>query len=209
MRNPLRKAALVVTGAAAAVTLAAGPALAQPTNWTVGPSSPLTFSAVSTNTVLDLNGIPLSCPIATAGGTLSSATGNPAAIGSISPVTFGNAANPCTSPLGPVEPVTDTNPPWKLMAQNHSAGVTTGYITGVQARLGVLTCEFDVVGEVSVSYSNGTGVLSVSNSGRLLTVANASPGCAGIAQNGDHPTFNGDFTVTGAGGVRPTVVGTP
>lgn len=59
----------------------------------------------------------------------------------------------------------------------------------------MLTCSFDVTGEVNATYTNSTGVLTVSNSTRLLTVVNASAGCAGIAAVGDHPTFNGDFTV--------------
>ncbi|MQS38744.1 hypothetical protein [Streptomyces katsurahamanus] len=214
MRNPLAKAALTATAAAAALALAGAPALAAPTVWTVGPNSPQTFSALSTNTVLNLNGIPLTCPTATAGGTMFSATGNPGHIANISSAAFGSSANPCTSPVGPVQPIADTTPPWQLKgtAYNATTGTTTGFISGINASLTVLTCTFDVIGEVNATYRNSTGVLTVSNNAtRQLTVANASAGCAGIAANGDHPTFNASYRVsTPAGGSgRPTVVGTP
>ncbi len=212
MRNALRKAAVTAAGASAAIALATAPALAAPTTWTVGPNSPETFSALSTNTVLDLNGIPLTCPTATAGGNLFSATGNPAHVGDIASAGFGSEADPCTSPVGPVEPVADTDPAWQLQAAEYDAatGTTTGYLSGINASLSVLTCTFDVTGEVNATYTNSTGVLSVSNTDRQLTVVNASAGCAGIAADGDHPTFNGDYTVvTPAGGTaHPTLVGT-
>ncbi|GLF98376.1 hypothetical protein [Streptomyces yaizuensis] len=213
MRNPLAKAALAVTGATAALALSAAPALAAPTTWTVGPTSPVTFSASSTNTVLSLNGIPLTCPTAAAGGSLFNATGNPGHIGNITTASFGSTARPCTSPIGPVRPIADTTPPWQLRGTDYNAttGTTTGFISGINARLTVLTCTFDVVGQVHVTYRNSTGVLAVSNNAtRQLTVANASAGCAGIAANGDHPTFTSSYRVIGpvGGTTSPTVVGT-
>lgn len=94
MRKPFRKLAVVIGAATVAIVFATAPATAAPTTWTVGPSSPETFSALSTNTVLDLNGIPLICPTATAGGGLFSATGNPAHVGDISSAAFGSASAP-------------------------------------------------------------------------------------------------------------------
>ncbi|ANW17279.1 hypothetical protein I3J09_03100 [Streptomyces clavuligerus] len=210
MRNSLAKAALAFTGATAALALTAAPALAAPTTWTVGPTSPVTFAASSTNTALTLNNIRVTCPTATAGGTLFSATGNPAHIGNIATAAFGTTARPCTSPLGQVRPVAKTNPPWRLMGTDHAAGLTTGYITGVNATLTVLTCTFDVVGEVHITYANSTGTLTVSNNAtRQLTVVNASAGCGTLIPNGAHPTFTGSYKVIGpvGGTTSPTVVG--
>ncbi|MER6912106.1 hypothetical protein ABT354_10575 [Streptomyces sp. NPDC000594] len=212
MRNPIAKAALALTGATAALALSAAPALAAPTTWTVGPTSPVGFAATSTNTVLSLNGIPVTCPTATAGGSLFNATGNPAHVGNITAAAFGSTARPCTSPLGPVRPITRVVPPWRLMATNYTPATTTttGFITGINAQLTVLTCTFDVVGQVHVTYRNSTGILSVSNNAtRQLTVANASAGCAGITANGDHPTFTGSYRVIGpvGGTTSPTIVG--
>ncbi|MFE7133454.1 hypothetical protein ACFVIM_21615 [Streptomyces sp. NPDC057638] len=214
MRHPLRKAALVSVGATAALALASGPATAAPSSWTVGPTSPVTFSASSTNTVLNLNGIPLTCPTASAGGSLFNATGSPGHIGNITSATFGTTANPCTSPVGPVTPVANTSTPWRLWGADYAAstGTTTGYIDRVNATLTVLTCSFRVTGQVQTSYRNSTGTLTIStNATRKLTVSNASPGCAGITANGDNPGFNGAYRVRApAGGTTsPTIVGNP
>ncbi|MFI1014992.1 hypothetical protein [Streptomyces sp. NPDC020965] len=212
MRKPLGRAALVAIGATAALGLAGGPASAAATTWTVTPASP-TFSALSTNTVLDLNGIPLTCPTATAGGTLFNATGNPGHVGNISSAAFGTAANPCDSPVGPVSPVAITTPPWKLNGVSYAAatGTTTGFIGGVNANLTVLTCSFKVTGSVHITYRNSTGILTVSSTAaRQLTVSNASPGCAGITANGDHPTFSAAYKVRAPAGATgsPRIVGT-
>ncbi|MFC5804628.1 hypothetical protein [Streptomyces formicae] len=215
MNRRLKKLAFVAGAATASVALATGTAIADPvnaTNWDVTPA-PTTFSAASTNTVLEVNGIPLTCPIARASGNLFDATGNPGHVGDITAASFGDATNPCTSPLGPVTPTTNTAPPWELWAETYDSatGVTTGFINNVKAHLTVLTCDFDVTGTVAVTYVNASGTLSVSNNAtRQLTVSNATAGCAGFIANGDHPTFTGAYGVVApAGGTTaPTIVGT-
>ncbi|MFI6638222.1 hypothetical protein [Streptomyces sp. NPDC050504] len=209
MRNAVRKFAVAAGAATVAVVVATTPAMALPSTWTVTPSG-ATFTASSTDTVLEVNGIPLTCPIATAGGSMFSATGNPAIVGNIAPVKFGSATQPCDSPLGSVTPVTDTSTPWKLKAVNYASGKTTGRIDGIKASLTVLTCSFTVTGAVDGTYTNSTGKLAlapVAGSGNQLTVSGASAACAGIVANGDHPTFTGSFLAKAPGNVIPTIVG--
>ncbi|MFD0022602.1 hypothetical protein [Streptomyces sp. NPDC058382] len=198
MRNTLKKIAVATGVAAVAVVLGSTQAMAIPaTTWTVAPN-PAPFTAVSTNTVLSVSGIPLTCPTAGASGSAFSATGNPATVGNITAANFGTSASPCTSALGPVTPVATTSPAWQLVAQDYTSGVTTGYIKNIQAKLTVLTCTFNVTGEVDAKYTNSTKKLAVSNSSaHQLTVSGATAACAGIVANGAHPTFTGDYTVTG------------
>ncbi|HEY9330784.1 MAG TPA: hypothetical protein VIS09_21505 [Streptomyces sp.] len=195
MRNTLKKIAVATGVASAAVVLSATQAMAFPaTTWTVTGGA---FTAVSTNTVLSVNGLPLTCPTAGAAGSATSATGNPATVGSITSATFGTTASPCTSALGPVTPIATTSPAWQLVAEDYTSGVTSGYIKNIQAKLTVLTCTFNVTGEVNAKFTNSTRKLGVSNSTRQLTVSTATAGCAGIVAVGDHPTFTGDYAVTG------------
>ncbi|MFD7426053.1 hypothetical protein ACIQM0_17615 [Streptomyces sp. NPDC091387] len=198
MRNTLKKIAVTTGVASAAVVLGAVPSMAlAATTWTVSPN-PAPFTAVSTNTVLSVSGIPLTCPTASAAGSAFSATGNPATVGNITSASFGTTSSPCTSALGPVTPVATTTPAWQLVAQDYTSGVTTGYIKNIQAKLTVLTCTFNVTGEVNAKYTNSTKKLSVSNSSaHQLTVSGATAACAGIVANGAHPTFTGDYSVTG------------
>ncbi|MFE6037457.1 hypothetical protein [Streptomyces sp. NPDC056452] len=196
MRNTLKKIAVTTGVASAALVLATTQAMAFPaTTWTVSPN-PAPFTAVSTNTVLAVNGIPMTCPTAAASGSAASATGNPAKVADITAASFGTTAAPCTSILGPVTPVTTM--PWQIWAEDYNAGVTSGYIKNIQAKLTVLTCTFTVTGEVAGTFTNSSKVLSVSsNATRQLTVSGATSGCAGLVANGDHPTFTGDYAVTG------------
>ncbi|MFG2404541.1 hypothetical protein ACGFR8_09465 [Streptomyces brevispora] len=197
MRNALKKIAVATGVASVAVVLGATQAMAIPaTTWTVTPN-PAPFTAVSTNTVLSVSGIPLTCPTASASGSAFSATGNPATIGNITSATFGTTASPCTSALGPVTPIATTTPAWQLVAEDYASGVTKGYIKNIQAKLTVLTCTFNVTGEVNATYTNSTKKLAVSNSTRQLTVSGATAACAGIVANGAHPTFTGTYSVTG------------
>ncbi|WP_267242054.1 hypothetical protein [Streptomyces sp. PR69] len=209
-KQPLGTLAAVTAAAAAALALAAAPASAAPSEWTVGPGSPTAYTALSTDTVLSVNGFDLACPTADAAGKLFDATGNPAHVGDIDEARFGSDSQPCVSPVGPVTPVADTDPGWRIQAVTHEAeaGVTTGFIEGISAHITIVTCDFDVTGEVAVSYVNATGTLSISNDDtRQLTVSNATPGCIALVEDGDHPTFTGSY-VLDADGVHPTITGT-
>ncbi|MEE4495429.1 hypothetical protein [Streptomyces sp. BE230] len=208
MRNSLRRLAVATGATVAAVVLAAPAATAGATAvWTVGPTSPETFSATATSAVLTLNSIPMTCTGSAAAGTLTSASGTTnVQVGAIAPLTFSG----CTSPFGAVTPTTNTSPAWRLVANTYSAGVTSGYIDGVQATIKVLTCTFTVTGRVAATYTNSTGKLAVSNNATYkLSVASISAsGCTGIAKVGDVPTFTSSYSaVTPAGGTtKPTIV---
>ncbi|MFG3281821.1 hypothetical protein [Streptomyces sp. NPDC048111] len=209
MRSPLGKLALVCGAAAAAFALATAPAMALvPTHWVVGPNSPENFTAKSTNVVLSINGIDMTCTYSDAAGSLASATGNPAAVGTINPVHFGKTGEPCTSFLGTVNTVANT--PWTLNVTNYTAstGVSQGYISGVNARVSVATCAFTVTGTAHGTYTNSTGDLKVAATPTELTVSAPTAGCAGVVSTGDHPSFNGDYyaVVTGTT-THPTIVG--
>ncbi|WP_406144115.1 hypothetical protein [Streptomyces sp. NBC_01012] len=204
MRNTLRKIAIATGVASAALVLGTTQAMAVPaTTWTVSPD-PAPFTAVSTNTVLEAGGIPMTCPEAGAGGTAFSATGNPGHVADIESAYFGTSAAPCTSILGPVAPVTSTSPPWRIQAVDYddASGVTTGYIDNISAEVTVLSCTFSVSGEVNATYTNDTDVLSVEAGGdHVLTVSDATAGCAGLIQDGMNPSFTGDYAVDGVDGI--------
>ncbi|WP_240137172.1 hypothetical protein [Streptomyces sp. MUM 178J] len=208
-KQPLGALAAVTAAATAALALAAAPASAAPSEWTVGPASPAAFTALSEDTVLSVNGFQVTCPTAAAAGELFDATGNPAHVGDIAEASFGTESQPCASPVGSVTPIADTDPAWRVQAVTHQAetGVTTGFIEGISAHLSIVTCDFDVTGEVAVTYDNATGTLSISNDDtRLLTVSNATPGCIALVEDGDHPTFTGSY-VLDADGQHPTITG--
>uniref|UniRef100_A0AAU3GQ88 Secreted protein n=1 Tax=Streptomyces sp. NBC_01401 TaxID=2903854 RepID=A0AAU3GQ88_9ACTN len=200
MRNTLRKIAIATGVASAALVLGTTQAMAAPaTTWTVSPD-PAPFTAVSTNTVLEAGGIPMTCPEAGAGGTGFSATGNPGHVADIESAYFGTSAAPCTSILGPVAPVTSTSPPWRIQAVDYddATGVTTGYIDNISAEVTVLSCTFTVSGEVNATYANDTDVLSVEAGGdHVLNVSDATAGCAGLIEDGMNPSFTGDYAVDG------------
>ncbi|MBM7442551.1 hypothetical protein [Streptomyces sp. HB132] len=213
MRNSFKKIAVAAGAAAAAVTLGATTAtagVAAPT-WTVGPSSPLTASAASTGTVtLSLNGIPLTCTTSAATAALKTASGTTGVtVGTIAPLTWSG----CTSPFGPVTPTANTTTPWGIVANTYASGVTTGYISKVNATLKVLTCTFTVTGDVPATYNNSTGQLkaaSTAASTYKLTVATASAGCAGIAAVGQNPLYTATYNVVKSGTTtKPTIVYTP
>ena len=209
MRSTFGKVALVCGAATAAFALATAPAMAaSPTNWVIGPNSPESFTATSSNVVLSINGIDMTCTYSDAGGTFQSATGNPAAVGSIDPVHFGRSGEPCTSFLGAVDTVANT--PWTLNVTDYDAGsgVSQGYISGVNARVTVATCAFTVTGTAHGTYTNSTGDLAIAANPTELTVSDADGGLSGVVSAGDHPSFNGDYYAVVSGtSTHPTIVG--
>ncbi|MEV6204983.1 hypothetical protein AB0M64_34175 [Streptomyces sp. NPDC051771] len=204
MKKPLGRAAAVATAAAACV-LAVPPATAAPsTVWTVTPSGD--FTAHSGNVVLGVNGLALPCSRSTASGRVQNATGNPAPVAVIGTLTFGAPGAPCTTPLGPmtVTPVT----PLPVLAQDHSAGVTRGYVGGVDLKVTVGACVFRVTGKASSTYTNATSGFAVDSLAGELTVVSAA-GCGMFVPVGSRPTFKGTYLVTMAGTTTgPAIVGT-
>lgn len=214
MRGCLRKVAAAVGAAVAAVTFAspAAPAGVTAPAWTVGPSSPETFSALSGAVWIQWGrtaGIPTTCTSSAARGDLTSAPGTvDVQIGTLTSMTWSG----CSSPFGPLNPVADTSTPWKVMGNSHTAGVTRGHISGVKFTLHMLTCSMTVSGRLATTYTNSTGELEVRNDSTYrLTVGTASPGCAGLAAVGDNWVYEAVHQVrTPSGGTtRPSIVHTP
>ncbi|MGW4745850.1 hypothetical protein ACWEPR_13720 [Streptomyces sp. NPDC004290] len=208
MQKPIGKLATAAGAAAASAVLAAVPAMAEPsTVWTVS-GSPAAVSATATGHVtLVLNGFIMSCSKSTASGTLRSASGNPATVGSLTSVTFGAPGTPCTSVLG--SPTLPTSTPWGVVAHDYAAATstTTGHLTGVDFRTTLGACVFRVRGGASVTYTNATGKLAVASTDGELTVVE-SVNCGDLAPLGARPVLRGDYLVRAAGtGVVPTVVG--
>ncbi|MFF2507035.1 hypothetical protein ACFVTY_27215 [Streptomyces sp. NPDC058067] len=213
MKSPLRKTALVVAAAGAALGLAAAPSSAASTNWAVGPGSPETVTATTGHASLGVNGIDMTCTYADAEAVLASATGNPVKIGDINSANFGRTGEPCTSILGNVTATTTT--PWTLWAYGDydpATGTTPGYIDNIKARVSVATCAFDVTGTAHGTYKSGgagtPGKLTIHATATELTVANPTSGCSGLVAAGDHPTFDAVYDVVVKGTSNgATVVG--
>ncbi|MFD8206677.1 hypothetical protein ACFV2S_09775 [Streptomyces sp. NPDC059695] len=208
MKKPTAKLATAAGAAAASAVLAAVPATASPsTVWTVS-GSPAAVSATGTGHVtLVLNGFIMTCSKSTASGTLRSATGNPAAVGSLTSVVFGAPGTPCTSVLG--SPSMPASAPWSVVAHDYGASTstTTGHLGGVDFRTTLGACVFRVRGDASVTYANATGKLAVASTDGELTVVE-SVNCGDLAPLGARPTLRGDYLVRAAGtGSVPTVVG--
>ncbi|MFE7980004.1 hypothetical protein [Streptomyces shenzhenensis] len=205
MKKPSRRTAVVLGAAAAAFGIAVAPASAVPsTVWTVTPSPAAYTAANSGNIVLTAN-IPMTCTTSAASGTMQSATGNPATVASIDAVTFGSSAAPCTSVLGNVTTV--ATPPWTVVGEDYAAGVTTGYVGNVNAKVTAGACVFTVTGKASATYTNSTGILAVNSVSGDLAVASAS-GCGTVVTTSTKPTFKGNYAVKVSGtSTIPTIVG--
>lgn len=67
--------------------------------------------------------------------------------------------------------------------------------------LGIVGCKFDVSGKAFGTYTNATGVLSIS-SRESLTVHNVT-GCGGLINNSDNAIFFGPITITNGAGGHP------
>ncbi|MEU6608584.1 hypothetical protein ABZ922_26590 [Streptomyces shenzhenensis] len=205
MKKPSRRTAVVLGAAAAAFGIAVAPASAVPsTVWTVTPSPAAYTAANSGNIVLTAN-IPMTCTTSAASGTMQSTTGNPATVASIDAVTFGSSAAPCTSVLGNVTTVATA--PWTVVGEDYAAGVTTGYVGNVNAKVTAGACVFTVTGKASATYTNSTGILAVNSVSGDLAVASAS-GCGTVVTTSTKPTFKGNYAVKVSGtSTIPTIVG--
>ncbi|GGR22323.1 hypothetical protein GCM10010497_25480 [Streptomyces cinereoruber] len=138
---------------------------------------------------------------------MSSATGNPATVASISAISFGATGAPCTSVLGNVTTVATT--PWTIVAQdyNSSTGITSGYVGNVDAKVTVGACVFRVTGKASGTYQNSTGKLAVNSVAGELTVV-SSTSCGAAVPVGAKPLFKGAYLVKKTGTtIIPTIVG--
>ncbi|MEV5886435.1 hypothetical protein AB0L74_27640 [Streptomyces sp. NPDC052020] len=207
MKTTLTRFAVVAGAGTAAFAMAVAPASAVPsTVWTVTPS-PTGFSAVNSGNIVLTANIPMTCTTSSASGTMASATGNPAAVASITAINFGTSSSPCTSVLGNVTTVPTT--PWAVVAQDYNAstGVTTGYVNNVKAKVTAGACVFNVQGKATATYTNATGILAVASVSGELVVTSAS-GCGTVVTTATKPTFKGNYAVKVSGTTTiPKIVG--
>ncbi|MFF2778384.1 hypothetical protein ACFVU3_26120 [Streptomyces sp. NPDC058052] len=214
MKKPIGKLAAVAGATAAVCALTAASAPAAPsTVWTVSPS-PAGFSATnSANAVLLIeivkgNGIGITCSRTAFSGTLRSATGDPAAVGTVGAVTLGSSGAACTSALGPV--TFAPSPPWTFVAEDHTAstGVTEGHLADVDLRGTVGACVFRVRGRLPLTYTNATGRLTLSAATGDLTVVSQT-NCGDAAPVGVSLVVRADHLVRTTGtALPPAIVGT-
>ncbi|MFI6649340.1 hypothetical protein ACIBI8_17230 [Streptomyces sp. NPDC050529] len=212
MRTFIRRMFLLGGAAAVALNIAVTPAMAAPTSWTVGPTTPAAFGANSTDTVFKLGYIPMTCPVLPVRGSLFSATGSPGYVGKVTSMVFGSSGSPCTTALGTVTPLADVSTPWKIMATEYHAGtgVTSGYVTGVEIRFTVLTCSGRIAGELAMTYTSSTGVMALTGApDHQLLFTDTTPACKGLWADGEVATLTANLgVVTPAGGVvHPAITG--
>ncbi|MEU3249843.1 hypothetical protein [Streptomyces sp. NPDC006997] len=207
MKKTTKRIAVVASAGAAAFGMAVSPSSAvASTVWTVNPS-PASFTAPNSGNIVMTAGIPMTCTTSTASGTMQTNTGNPSTVASIANINFGTAAQPCTSVLGNVTTVATT--PWTIKAvdYNASAGVTTGYVDNIKAKVTAGICSFIVTGRASGTYTNSTGILAVSSVSGELAVS-APSGCGSVVTTATKPIFKGKYAVkVTRTNTIPTVVG--
>jgi hypothetical protein len=198
MRKSIRTTMIAGAVLAATVGMTATPAMADAT-WTVSPGGDFIGFAGTTTLKDEGTGTQLTCESSDASGTAKSGSGHAGAgLASINSLNF----NDCTGPLSITFGVTSGNLPWALNADTYNAGtgVTTGTITGIQAKLSGPGCSADVggpggastTGTVVGTYDNNSGELAIS--GGNLHLWNVS-GCFGLVGSGNASTFTGTYVV--------------
>ena len=197
---------ILVPAAAAAMAVAFGAsAMATTATLTVKVTNGGSYTASSSSTVLTDNGVSVTCTGSTTSGSIPTKTYT----AKTSPVKVGTAATlaftGCTGPLGAVT-VTVNSLPYsvKVDSATNSAGQTDGMVTGVNTSVSMTGCSFNVTGGTPGFYTNSSHVLALTNklpikalNSAKLTVSNVS-GCAGLVNNGDHPTYTGSYKVSKA-----------
>jgi hypothetical protein len=197
MRKPLVRTIVAVAAAVAATALGSGVASAAvitPGTWTVAPSGAIAAPA-GTTTLVGPNAT-LTCQSSSVNGTaVGTATGSPATLASLpAGASTGVKFNNCTGPFGFTFTVTQVGT-WLLRGTtfDNVAGVTSGSITSVNARLSGPSCTATVTGSVGATYTNSSKQLKTTTSNLTVT---AVSGCLGLLSVGQHPTFNGTYTAS-------------
>jgi hypothetical protein len=205
IRKRAGSALFVVAASAMAIGLGATTALATSATLTVKVTGGGTYTATSTNTKLTDNGVSVTCTGSKASGTIPTKTYTNAT----TPVTVGTSAtlsfSGCTGPLGAVT-VKVNKLPYKVRVDSKttSTGKTDGMVSGANTSVSMTGCSFTVTGSAPGFYTNGTHTLTLTptlptkplNTARL-TISNVN-GCAGLVNNGDHPTYKSTYKVSRA-----------
>jgi hypothetical protein len=207
MRIRKRAGSALFVGAAVATVIGLGAttALATSATLTVKVTGGGTYTATSSKTVLTDNGVSVTCTGSKASGTIPTKTYTKAT----TPVTVGTSAKlsftGCTGPLGAVT-VKVNKLPYKVTvdSKTNAKGQTDGLITGANTSVSMTGCSFTVSGSAPGFYTNSGHTLSLTpklpntplNKGQL-TVGNVN-GCAGLVNNGDHPSYTSTYKVSRA-----------
>jgi hypothetical protein len=206
MRRSIGRILLPAAAAALAIGFGASSAMATAaTTLTVKVTNGGSYTATSTSTVLTDNGVSVTCTGSSAGGTIATKTytskPSPVKVGTSASLSFTG----CTGPLGAVT-VTVNNLPYsvKVDSTTNSKGQTDGMVTGVNTSVAMTGCTFSVTGSAPGFYTNSSHVLALTPTLPIkalnkaqLTVANVN-GCAGLVNNGDHPTYKSNYKVSKA-----------
>jgi hypothetical protein len=205
IRKRAGSALFVVAAVAMAIGLGATTALATSATLTVKVTNGGTYTASSSKTVLTDNGVSVTCTGSKASGTIPTKTYTNAT----TPVTVGTTAKlsftGCTGPLGAVT-VKVNALPYKVRvdSKTNSSGQTDGMVSGANTSVSMTGCSFKVTGSAPGFYTNGKHTLTLTNklpikplNSARLTISNVS-GCAGLVNNGDHPTYKSTYTVSRA-----------
>ncbi|WP_067826219.1 hypothetical protein [Actinomadura kijaniata] len=198
---------VLTAGAATVVALGVTSTPAWAATWTVSGGTSITGTNTTSLIAKDTaTGATVNCSKSTASGTAVNGTGlSGTGLASLNSVAFSTPTNPngwCSGPAGIVVQVTATGLPWKFNGTSYSAGVTTGTLTGVKATIhGSDECDATITGPsggpgtISGTYTNSTGVLSVS--GGNLRVATVDADCDPTLINaGDPITLSGKYKIS-------------
>ena len=172
------------------------------TTWTVRPGGPVSMKSGKFILTDPTTGSTLTCPSSTLGGELNNGSGLPGTgIGSVTTV----RSIVCPTPLGPTFILTARDLPWHLNVSSYNA--TTDVVTGSLGHLQIAfsgpscTAVIDGTsgtasdGTVKVTYSNGTGRLTLLTTGGNLHFYNVR-GCFGLIHSGDSTTISATYTMS-------------
>jgi hypothetical protein len=205
MRRSIGRILVPAAAAAMAVAFGASSAMATAATLTVKVTNGGSYTASSSKTVLTDNGVSVTCTGSKTSGSIPTKTYT----AKTSPVKVGTAAKlsftGCTGPLGAVTVVVHSLPySVSVDSKTNSAGQTDGIVGGVNTSVSMTGCSFNVTGSTPGFYTNSSHVLALTPTLPItplntaqLTVSNVS-GCAGLVNNGDHPTYTGSYKVSKA-----------
>jgi hypothetical protein len=205
MRKGLGRILFTGTAAALAIGFGATSALATTATLTVKVTGGGSYTASSSSTVLTDNGVSVTCTGSKAGGKIATKTytskTSPVQVGTATSLSFTG----CTGPLGAVT-VTVNSLPYKVKVDSatNSSGQTDGMVTGVNTAVSMTGCSFNVTGAAPGYYTNSGHTLTLTPTLPIkalnkaqLTVSGVS-GCAGLVNDGDHPTYKSTYKVSRA-----------
>jgi hypothetical protein len=200
-RNRLGGVIFATAAAVMAVNLGVTTALAASTTLNATVTQGGSYKGTATSATLTDNGVSLTCstsgktPAVSVKGNVPDGTtqgASPLKVGTAKALSFNN----CTGPLGAVT-VTPIKESYAVKADSatSSTGQTDMIISGIDTSVSMSGCSFTVTGSVPGYYTNSNSTLTLTPdlpmkplSKAQLTVGNVN-GCAGLVNNGDHPTF--------------------